>query len=68
MPTHLSKLAALIAGASAIAVVPLAPSHAETVKLTILGVGDIYNFVGLKDFGRIRPSERRCQGREGEQP
>ena len=44
---RLSKLAA----AAAVAVAALTPAQAETVKLTILGVGDIYNFAGLKDSG-----------------
>ncbi len=43
-----SKLAA---AAIAVLAATLASAEAETVKLTILGVGDIYNFSGLKDSG-----------------
>lgn len=38
-------------GAALVGSVVLAPAHAETVKLTILGVGDIYDFAGPKDRG-----------------
>lgn len=37
---------AIIAAAAA-----FAPAQAETIKLTVLGVGDIYNFAGVKDSG-----------------
>ncbi len=51
MSKPLSKLAAATAGAAVLGIATLAPAAAETVKLTILGVGDIYNFAGLKDSG-----------------
>ncbi|KFE34575.1 bifunctional metallophosphatase/5'-nucleotidase [Thioclava atlantica] len=40
------RLAAVMLGAAASALLAGAPVQAETVKLTILGVGDIYNFDG----------------------
>jgi 5'-nucleotidase/UDP-sugar diphosphatase len=48
---HLNKFAVLAACAAALVGAPLAPAQAETVKLTILGVGDIYNFAGVKGGG-----------------
>jgi 5'-nucleotidase/UDP-sugar diphosphatase len=48
---HLNKLAAIAACATAFGAATVAPVQAETVKLTILGVGDIYNFAGVKDSG-----------------
>jgi 2',3'-cyclic-nucleotide 2'-phosphodiesterase (5'-nucleotidase family) len=51
MPTRTQKFAAAALSAVAFAATPLAVARAETVKITVLGVGDIYNFAGLKDRG-----------------
>lgn len=52
MTLRLRRLAALALGASALAASALTtPAFAETVKLTILGVGDIYNFQEEKGRG-----------------
>ncbi len=51
MSKPISKLAVALAGAVALGVAAAAPAHAEMVKLTILGVGDLYSFEGLKDRG-----------------
>ena len=51
MSKPISKLAVALAGAVALGVSAAAPARAEMVKLTILGVGDIYNFEGLNDRG-----------------
>ena len=51
MSERLSRIAAIVAGAAAFGALALSPVQAETVKLTILGVGDIYNFAGAKDSG-----------------
>lgn len=51
MLAHFRRLAVLTVGTAALAAAVLAPAKAETVKLTILGVGDIYNFSGVKDSG-----------------
>jgi len=51
MSSSISKLAVVIAGTVALGVAAAAPAHAEMVKLTILGVGDLYSFEGLKDRG-----------------
>jgi 2',3'-cyclic-nucleotide 2'-phosphodiesterase (5'-nucleotidase family) len=45
---HPGTLAATVL---AIAAATFTPAEAETVKLTVLGVGDIYNFAGVKDSG-----------------
>ena len=47
---RMTKLAVAL-GAAILAVSAIGPLHAETVKLTILGVGDIYSFGGAKDRG-----------------
>ena len=47
---RMTKLAVAL-GAALIGAAAFAPVHAETVKLTILGVGDIYSFGGAKDRG-----------------
>jgi 2',3'-cyclic-nucleotide 2'-phosphodiesterase (5'-nucleotidase family) len=57
MPRFNARLAALLLGASAFA----APALAETVKLTILGVGDVYNFQesgGRGGFARLNAVAR----------
>jgi 5'-nucleotidase / UDP-sugar diphosphatase len=52
MTLRLRRFAALALGASALAASALTtPAFAETVKLTILGVGDIYNFQEEKGRG-----------------
>ena len=51
MATRSRKLAVVLAGALALGATAFGPARAETVKLTILGVGDIYNFAGVKDRG-----------------
>jgi 2',3'-cyclic-nucleotide 2'-phosphodiesterase (5'-nucleotidase family) len=47
---RMTKLAVAL-GAAILTASAFAPVHAETVKLTILGVGDIYSFGGAKDRG-----------------
>lgn len=57
MPRFNASLAALLLGASVFA----APVAAETVKLTILGVGDVYNFQesgGRGGFARLNAVAR----------
>jgi 2',3'-cyclic-nucleotide 2'-phosphodiesterase (5'-nucleotidase family) len=51
MSKRLFRIAGIVAGAAALGVAAFSPAQAETVKLTILGVGDIYNFAGAKDSG-----------------
>lgn len=51
MSNTIKRLAAALLGAAVLGAATLAPAYAETVKLTILGVGDIYQFNGLKDRG-----------------
>jgi 2',3'-cyclic-nucleotide 2'-phosphodiesterase (5'-nucleotidase family) len=51
MSTAISNFAGLLLGATILGTSALGPAQAETVNLTILGVGDIYNFAGLKDSG-----------------
>jgi 2',3'-cyclic-nucleotide 2'-phosphodiesterase (5'-nucleotidase family) len=51
MSSSISKLAAVLLGAAVLGASAAAPVRAEMVKLTILGVGDIYNFEGPKDRG-----------------
>jgi 5'-nucleotidase/UDP-sugar diphosphatase len=51
MSTRARPLISTLLGAVALAVASIVPANAETVKLTILGVGDIYAFEGLKDRG-----------------
>ena len=46
MATRSRKLAVVLAGALALGAAAFGPARAETVKITILGVGDIYNFAG----------------------
>ncbi|KEO56402.1 bifunctional metallophosphatase/5'-nucleotidase [Thioclava pacifica] len=45
------RLTALMLGAATTGLIASAPVQAETVKLTILGVGDIYNFDGDGERG-----------------
>ncbi|MBD3804593.1 MAG: bifunctional metallophosphatase/5'-nucleotidase, partial [Thioclava sp.] len=45
------RLTALLLGAATTGLMASAPVQAETVKLTILGVGDIYNFDGDGESG-----------------
>ncbi len=55
MTRHANRLAALLLGATALTAGAL-PAAAETVKLTILGVGDVYNFQethGRGGFARL---------------
>ena len=51
MSSRISKLAGSLLGAAILGISALAPAQAETVKLTILGVGDIYSFGGPRDRG-----------------
>lgn len=52
MNLRLRRFTALVAGASALAAsTMMTPAFAETVKLTILGIGDIYNFQEEKGRG-----------------
>jgi 5'-nucleotidase / UDP-sugar diphosphatase len=44
------RLSALLLGATALSAAPMTAATAETVKLTFLGVGDVYNFA--EDKGR----------------
>ena len=46
MNTFARRTAALLMGATALAAGAASPALAETVKLTILGVGDVYSFAG----------------------
>ncbi len=46
MHIHARRIAAMMMGAGALAALTTVPAAAETVKLTILGVGDVYNFNG----------------------
>jgi len=46
MSIHVKTLAALLAGATIIGAAASVPARAETVKITILGVGDMYEFKG----------------------
>lgn len=45
------KFAGLVLAAGAAGAMMFTPALADTVKLTILGVGDVYNFEGDKDQG-----------------
>ena len=61
MSTPRSRFAALLAGATALAAVTTAPAYGETVKLTILGLGDAYSFSeedGRGGFARINAVAR----------
>ncbi len=51
MSIHVRTLTALLLGAALIGTAASAPAAAETVKITILGVGDIYAFNG--GFSRL---------------
>lgn len=51
MPNRLKTLSAMLLGASVLGTALAAPAQAETVKITILGVGDMYNFEGDGDRG-----------------
>ena len=62
MTPRFRRLATLALGAAALAATALAtPAFAETVKLTILGVGDVYNFQeedGRGGFARLNAVAR----------
>lgn len=61
MSTPVSRLAAMLLGASALGTLAMTPAVAETVKLTILGVGDVYNFAddgGRGGFARLNAVAR----------
>ena len=45
------RFSALILGATALVALPLNAAMAETIKLTFLGVGDVYNFADEKGRG-----------------
>ena len=50
------RLSALLLGATALVAVPLEGAMADTIKLTFLGVGDVYNFAddnGRGGFARL---------------
>lgn len=55
--TRLTKgLSALVLGATALVALPVNSAMAETIKLTLLGVGDVYNFAdesGRGGFARL---------------
>ncbi len=51
--TQFKRSAAMLLSATAMSLAAFAPAFAETVKLTILGVGDTYNFEGGKARGGI---------------
>ncbi|MGB8623053.1 MAG: 5'-nucleotidase C-terminal domain-containing protein [Paracoccaceae bacterium] len=46
-----NRAVARLVGASALGMILMTPAFAETVKLTILGVGDVYNFAGDGERG-----------------
>lgn len=48
---RLKTISSLLLGALALGVVTFTPAQAEVLKLTILGVGDIYNFATSADRG-----------------
>ena len=48
---RMTKLAIALGAVAILAAAAQVPARAETVKLTILGVGDIYSFGGAKDRG-----------------
>ncbi len=51
MNRHAHRFGALLLGTSILAAGISAPVFAETIKLTILGVGDVYNFADKKGRG-----------------
>lgn len=51
MRLHFKRLATALAGATVLTAAALSPALAETIELTILGAGDLYNFAGVKDRG-----------------
>ncbi|MDP3959658.1 MAG: 5'-nucleotidase C-terminal domain-containing protein [Pseudorhodobacter sp.] len=51
MKTFSRRFAAPLLGACSLLALAAAPGFGETVKLTILGVGDVYNFAGAGDRG-----------------
>ncbi len=51
MATRIRKFAVVLAGAIVLGAAALVPARAEMVKLTILGVGDIYDFGVTKERG-----------------
>ncbi len=51
MVNRTRKYAVALLGAVALGFAAAGAASADTVKITILGVGDIYNFAGLKDRG-----------------
>ncbi|MCB2136512.1 MAG: 5'-nucleotidase C-terminal domain-containing protein [Rhodobacteraceae bacterium] len=61
MSIQKTRLAAMLAGATALTAALSAPAFAETVKLTILGLGDAYSFAeddGRGGFARINAVAR----------
>jgi len=56
MNTLNKRLSALLLGATAMMAVPMTAAMADTIKLTFLGVGDVYNFAdenGRGGFARL---------------
>ncbi|WP_193174850.1 bifunctional metallophosphatase/5'-nucleotidase [Oricola nitratireducens] len=56
MSIHARRFTAMLMGAGSLLATTLSPAFAETVKLTILGVGDVYNFQeshGRGGFARL---------------
>ncbi|HEY8595192.1 MAG TPA: bifunctional UDP-sugar hydrolase/5'-nucleotidase [Devosiaceae bacterium] len=51
MSKYFNKLGAVLLGAAMLGATGLTPAFAEPVKITILGVGDLYNFAGDKTRG-----------------
>ncbi len=51
MATGMKRFAVVLLGAAVLGAGAFGAAQAETVKLTILGVGDIYSFSGSKDRG-----------------
>tara|TARA_R110002096_G_scaffold193939_11_gene375904 strand:- start:4964 stop:6484 length:1521 start_codon:yes stop_codon:yes gene_type:complete len=51
MTTLTKHLSALVLGATALVALPVNSAMAETIKLTLLGVGDLYNFADEKGRG-----------------
>ncbi len=55
------RIAALLLGSSILAATAISPAFAEEIKLTILGVGDVYNFAdsrGRGGFARLNAVAR----------
>ena len=51
MAYSMKRVSVAALGMTILGALAMTPAHAEMVKLTILGVGDIYNFEGVKDRG-----------------